>query len=288
MPKSKAIIFLFKKEIQEIFDSFTSCFNIRINYFSPEIEELKVGLHKPVCKYCSLIQNSLLLKDSCIESDKVHCKAAVVKRDTHHYTCHAGLQEAIHPVFYDNALLGFIVMGQFRNTDTIQPRLTSACKKYGIVPDELQAAFLKVPFFADAQIRNTLNLFRILVKYIVTQHMISRKGNMVLNSIVHIMEEHVTHQLTLTGAGRMVGKSNSYISHIFKNYFGKSFTQMFIEMKLNKADEIFRATPDRTISEVAYALGYEDPLYFSRIYKKYRKRSPKEYKREYLDKTRKE
>ena len=109
--------------------------------------------------------------------------------------------------------------------------------------------------------------------------MIFRKGNMILNTIIHYIEENIDKQLSLTEVARLVGNSNSYVSHLFKKNLDKSFSQIVIEMKLNKADDYFRIMPDLSISEVAYKSGYEDPLYFSRIYKKYRKISPKEFKK---------
>jgi AraC-like DNA-binding protein len=283
MLKSKGIIFLFKKEIQEIFDSFTACFNIRINYFSPDIRELKVGLHKPVCSYCALIQNKFGMKDLCIESDKARCKEAAEKKELVSYTCHAGLQEAIHPVFFEDDLLGFIVIGQFRSAEQVEPHIIEACSENGVDIHKLEKAFSKVPQYTDKQTRNILNLFKILVKYIVSQQMVSRKGNMVLNTIIHHIEENIDKQITLTDVARLVGKSNSYISHLFKKNFDKSFSRIFIEMKLNKADDFFRIMPDLSISEVAYKLGYNNPLYFSRIYKKYRGISPKEFKVTYIE-----
>ncbi len=282
MLNSRGIVFLFKKEIQEIFDSFTACFNIRINYFSPDIKELRVGLHKPVCTYCSLIQNKLEMMDLCVESDNARCKEAFERKELISYTCHAGLHEAIHPVFFDDSLLGFIVIGQFRSSDQIGPNIISSCSNKGVSVDRLNKAFLQVPKYNKEQIKNILNLFKILVKHIVSQQMISRKGNMVLNTIIHHIEENITEQITLSDAAKLVKKSNSYISHLFKRCFDKSFTQIVIEMKLNKADDFFRIMPNLSISEVAYKLGYNSPLYFSRIYKKYRSVSPKDYKEKYL------
>ena len=283
MPKSKGLVFLFKREIQEIFDSFTSCFNIRINYFTPDIREIKVGLHKPVCSFCALIQNHLDLRESCVLSDKARCKEAAETRELISYTCHAGLREAIHPIYFENTLLGFIVIGQFRGTDEINPRILDAAERLEVNESKLSKAFMKIPEYDDKQTQNILNLFKILVKYIMSQQMISRKGNMILSSIVHYIEENFNKQISLTDVAQLVGKSNSYISHLFKKNFDKSFSQIVIEMKLNKADDYFRIMPDISISEVAYKLGYEDPLYFSRIYKKYRNMSPKEFKKTLIE-----
>ncbi len=57
----------------------------------------------------------------------------------------------------------------------------------------------------------------------------------------------------------------------------KSFKQMMIEEKLKKAEEYFHLGPNITIREVAVKVGYNDPYYFSRLYRKYRGLSPSEY-----------
>jgi two-component system response regulator YesN len=111
--------------------------------------------------------------------------------------------------------------------------------------------------------------------------MVSRKGNVVLNKITHYIKENITKQITLSEVAKLVNKSNSYISHLFTTNFNRSFSRYVIEMKLNKADDFFRIMPDLSISEVAYKLGYNSPLYFSRVYKKYRGISPKEFKSNY-------
>lgn len=173
------------------------------------------------------------------------------------------------------------MIGQFRNTDIIAPHIIRACSEKNVEINILTKVFLRIPQYTEKQTQNILNLFKILVKYIVSQQMIARKGNMLVNTIIHFMEEHINEQITLSYVATSVRKSNSYISHLFKKNFDKSFSTMFIEMKLNKADEFFRIRPDLTISEVAYKLGYNNPLYFSRLYKKYRKISPKEFKFSY-------
>jgi len=46
--------------------------------------------------------------------------------------------------------------------------------------------------------------------------------------------------------------------------------QVRIEMALDKADEYFRNDAGMRVSEVASRLGFDDPLYFSRLYRKHR------------------
>lgn len=281
MLKASGFVFLLKHEMQEIFDSFTSCFDIRINYFSPEIKELKVGLHKGVCPFCEIIQKKLGIRDLCVKSDNIWCKEAEDKKQLVYYTCHAGLQEAIYPVFFENALFGFIVIGQFRNKDMPHPDILQLADKKDIPQEDIVNAFKKVPQYSNKQITNILNLFTVLAKYIVSQHLIWRKGDLSVDTITHYLKEKITEQMTLSEVAALIGKSKSYVSHLFKNKFNKGFKRLFMEMKIDKANDFFRMFPHLNVSEVAYKLGYDDPLYFSRTYKKIKKITPREFKKRY-------
>lgn len=281
MLKPSGVVFLFNKEVQEIFDNFTSCFGIRINYFSPDGKELKVGLHKGVCPFCELIQKKLGIRELCVKSDEHWCREAANKKQVVYYTCHAGLQEAIYPVFFENTLLGFIVIGQFRNKDIPFPHILQLADKKDIPQKEVTDSFKNVPQYSSKKISTILNLFTVLAKYIVSQHLIGRKGDLSIDTITSYLKEKITEHVSLSEVARLVGKSNSYVSHLFTNKFNKSFSRFFTEMKIDKANDFFRIMPQLSVSEVAYKLGYDDPLYFSRAYKKLKNIAPREYKKRY-------
>ncbi len=40
--------------------------------------------------------------------------------------------------------------------------------------------------------------------------------------------------------------------------------------------------PEKSIKEISYEVGYHDPNYFSKVFKKMTKHSPKEYRRSLL------
>jgi len=66
----------------------------------------------------------------------------------------------------------------------------------------------------------------------------------------------------------------SSLSHLFKKVLGKSFKQFQIEIKLERAEEYLRTIPGISVGEAANRVGYQDPLYFSRIFRKYKKVPP--------------
>lgn len=72
--------------------------------------------------------------------------------------------------------------------------------------------------------------------------------------------------------------SPSHIFNLFKQRTGYSLIHFFNLKKMQKACEYLDYT-DLTVKEISFKLGFQDPLYFSRLFKKYMGVSPRGYKR---------
>jgi two-component system response regulator YesN len=107
---------------------------------------------------------------------------------------------------------------------------------------------------------------------------VSVKGERLINKTLAYIEQHINQPISLDEVARNAGRSRSSISHSFKKILGKSFSEVVIEAKLSKAEEYFKIAPHYSIEEVAFKVGYKDPLYFSRLYKKHRGTTPTEYR----------
>ena len=77
-----------------------------------------------------------------------------------------------------------------------------------------------------------------------------------------------------TGAA---GLSPSHLSVRFKKSTGYSPLQYFTQLKIQRACQYLDHT-DMEIKEISAALGFSDPLYFSRVFNKLMKASPKRYR----------
>lgn len=95
---------------------------------------------------------------------------------------------------------------------------------------------------------------------------------------VHFIEENYGRDLPLEDVAKSVGLSPSYFSSSFKRETGKNVVEYITEYRVEKAIELLGTTNLNT-SEVAYRVGFNDPKYFTRIFKRSVGVTPSLYRR---------
>jgi two-component system response regulator YesN len=71
--------------------------------------------------------------------------------------------------------------------------------------------------------------------------------------------------------------SASHFSVVFSQETGQTFKEHLTEIRINKAKELLRMTSLRS-ADIAYQVGYNNPHYFSSVFKKNTGFSPIEFR----------
>jgi len=109
---------------------------------------------------------------------------------------------------------------------------------------------------------------------------ISAEGDQdAVQQAIDIMYEHVEGQLNLDDVSEQVDLSPTYLCRTFKNKTGHSPIDYFIRLKIQRACQYLDLT-DLRVKEVSLKVGYDDPYYFSRIFKKIMGCSPAKYRQQ--------
>jgi AraC-like DNA-binding protein len=98
-----------------------------------------------------------------------------------------------------------------------------------------------------------------------------------MNRAVEIMKSKVNTKMSVTEIANKVDLSYSYFCMLFKKTFGTSPIDYFIGLKIEKACELL-LIDERKIKDVSGELGYDDPYYFSRVFKKVVGISPEKFR----------
>ncbi len=98
-----------------------------------------------------------------------------------------------------------------------------------------------------------------------------------LTKIIHFMYRNLHQRMTLEEIAAEAQLSKSYVNYIFNEYAQKSPIDFLIHIKMQEACKLLKSIDSR-VSEVAVCVGYDDPYYFSRIFKKVIGVSPRDYK----------
>ncbi|MFF2908016.1 response regulator [Paenibacillus sp. NPDC057934] len=94
---------------------------------------------------------------------------------------------------------------------------------------------------------------------------------LIRNAMAFVKEQYADEKLSLQHTANALFVNPSYLSHAFKKEAGESFVEYVTNVRLSKAMEILRQGPSDEppkVATVAYQVGYNDPFYFSKCFKK--------------------
>lgn len=96
----------------------------------------------------------------------------------------------------------------------------------------------------------------------------SRNGmrNAHLTKAIQIMQEQIADPISPTVIAEHVGISTRQLERLFGKYLNASPKKYFMEMRLERARNLLIQT-ESSVTEVAFACGFESPGHFSRVYR---------------------
>lgn len=121
-----------------------------------------------------------------------------------------------------------------------------------------------------------MNLNGLLASFFYAHTFASVKGyysNNPVDRAILFMQKQLCKSLKIKDISDHLNMSESHFSKIFRNQTGVSPIDYFIHLKMQEAMRLFSNNSPR-VKEVAFALGYDDPLYFSRVFSRYTGMSP--------------
>ena len=96
-------------------------------------------------------------------------------------------------------------------------------------------------------------------------------------SLQQTVDTHVFEHLSLQEMATLAHMSPTTFKRKFKSVFDTTYIDYVTQKRMQKAAVMLRDF-SRSIAEVAYDCGYQDPGYFSKLFKRWFGHSPRDYK----------
>ncbi|GMQ61346.1 response regulator [Vallitalea maricola] len=110
-----------------------------------------------------------------------------------------------------------------------------------------------------------IKLFEEITAYF--SHKVNQKNTYVINQVREIIRQQYTNNLTVKLISDQIGLTPNYISQIFKKDTGLTITKYLTDVRINAAKELLKDSNFK-VFEVAEMVGFDNPYYFSTVFKK--------------------
>lgn len=94
---------------------------------------------------------------------------------------------------------------------------------------------------------------------------------------IEYIEKNYSRNISINDISKLIGLNRSYLSSLFKNSLNVSIQEFLIDYRMKKAEELL-SNAELSISNIAQSVGYEDPFAFSKVFKKIKGCSPRDYR----------
>lgn len=98
-----------------------------------------------------------------------------------------------------------------------------------------------------------------------------------VNRARQYIAERFSYPITVEDVALYTGVSRSYLFRLFRSQMKQSPKEYLLEYRIRQACQLLRRT-DLPVGSIAHSVGFEDHLYFSRVFKKYKSCTPSEYR----------
>lgn len=91
------------------------------------------------------------------------------------------------------------------------------------------------------------------------------------------IQNNFNYKISIKSLADTAGYSEAHFINLFKKYYGCTPKECILDLRMEKAKSLLQTT-DLYINEIAQQCGYDDALYFSRLFRRHIGISPQEFR----------
>jgi AraC-like DNA-binding protein len=267
-------------QLQNLLRDFYNLTQIRITVFDEQMEEL-ISFPSERASFCQLIRKDPAALKNCIHCDRQALSTARERHSPYIYRCHAGMTEAVTPIYLNSLIIGYLFFGHVFSYDSYEEgirEIQHLCAPYGIDLPKLEHACQTMPLLSKEYILSASHILEAVASYLCLERMATLKKDPLPVQIDRYIADHLAEDLKATDLCRQFHIGKTYLYEIAKQSYGTGIAEHIRRLRLEKAKSMLTEHPAASIGEIAAQCGFNDYNYFFSAFKKFTGLSPKSYR----------
>lgn len=271
--------------LRTLLKDFYEITRIRITVFDAELHEL-VSWPEELMPLCHAVRETEEGRAACLHCDRAACAIARQQRGTYVYRCHAGLTEAVVPLYVGTVLLGFLWCGHifsYPSREEGLAQIRSRCMHLPVSQALLADACADQPIMTEGYVRSAARILHATASYLILERMATLKEESPEARLDAYLTAHYTQQLTAAELCEVLHVSRAKLYRLCNQLYGSGFASHIRTLRMDHARQLLAERPELSIAEVAAQCGYSDYNYFIAAFSRETGTPPRLYRQRFRD-----
>ena len=275
-------ILFHNEELLHLLNNLYTLTGIRANIY--DFSGRDICLSNDHIPFCARINACAEGHERCLACDAQAVQHCGGEDNIYFYRCHAGICEAIIPIFSNGMPVAYLAFGQHLDTSPLEAQWVRTRQSLGWYTgdmEELKKDFFSFRQYSPEEISACAEILKALASYIHLAGMIQTTEYTDLQRLEIYLDRHYMEKLSLASISAALGISRTKLCTLAKRLSGgKTLSQMIAERRVSAAKLLLTRT-DKPIAAVAESVGITDYNYFTKIFRSVTGVTPSAFRKKY-------
>lgn len=229
-----------------------------------------INLFKGHPPFCRMLNDLPEGHERCVACDRCKIQHYTAEKGFQFYRCHAGICEAIMPLFDKKRPLAYLVFGCYLDETPVEEQWEVTRSRLDWYPggaDALRSAFFQFRQYSQQELRAYAETLEALSAYIQLKGMILTAEQTDLQKLELYLDQHYMEKLSLASVSQELRIGRTKLCALAKELSGgRTLSHLIAQRRIGEAKRLLLQS-GLPISVVGEMVGISDYNYFSKVFR---------------------
>lgn len=262
--------------LNEILQDFSNACGINIIIVDKDFSVLSKKWRKNN-RYCYTIQSIQSGNHACTLSDRTLFERCRKSGKAEIQICHAGLVDVAVPVFFNDEVIAYIILGQMKQNHDFST-VSDYLSNLPVDKLEMETLYKDLPIFDADRISSIANIASMVAKYIMLEDVLKPESNLIIERATDYIAKNLGENLSIEQISKQLNVCRSTLYKNFEDKFHCTPGEYIKSKRIERSKELL-LNSSLSIEEISEQVGFSSGAYFSHIFKDLTGTSPLKFRK---------